>query len=75
MAEVATPAEILAHAAALEAAADYTDFRDRGRERRAETALARRIAARLRMDYGGRAAAPSTLQPEPSMSISSVSTP
>lgn len=65
MVEVATPAEILAHAAALEAAADYTDFRDRGRERRTETALARRIAARLRRDYGGVAAATSALAQTP----------
>jgi hypothetical protein len=52
MADLATPAELLAHAAALEAAADYADFRDRAREKQAETALARRLAARLRRDYG-----------------------
>lgn len=53
MADVASASEVLAHADQLDRQADYDDFRDRSREKVQETAMCRRIAARLRQDYGG----------------------
>lgn len=53
MAEAASDTEVLRHAEQLERQSDYDDFRDRSREKVQETAMRRRIAARLRQDYGG----------------------
>jgi hypothetical protein len=47
-----TPAETLRHAGQVEEQADYQAARDRSNARAAAIAELRRVAARLRQDYG-----------------------
>jgi hypothetical protein len=50
---VAGSAEMIRHANQVGRQADEDDFRDRNRQRIEDTAFRRRVAARLRQDYGG----------------------
>jgi hypothetical protein len=60
MAETATPAEMLRQADQVEQDADYQASRDKNWVRAEPIAELRRIAARIRHDYGGHDAQPPT---------------